>query len=59
MLGSNFDVIVKVQNHSRETRTVKMKLTLDTVHYTGVHKGTCKSKDFELELSSVACTPKR
>ena len=55
MLGSNFDVIVKVQNHSRDKRTVKMRVTLKTVYYTGVQKAIVKSKKFQLELDSVAC----
>ena len=55
MLGSNFDVIVKVQNHSRDKRTVKMRVTLKTVYYTGVQRAIVKSKKFQLELDSVAC----
>ena len=53
MLGSNFDVSVMMQNNSREERTVKMRVTLQSIYYTGVKKSIIKSKKFNMTLGAI------
>lgn len=53
LVGSNFDVVVRAQNKSREVRRVTGTVTLTAMYYTGVPKAKVKTSEFELTLGPV------
>lgn len=56
MIGSVFNVVLSIQNTSRETRNVHVKLACTPVYYTGVTSADAKpikSQSFNIELPPV------
>ena len=49
-LGQPFDVTFNITNHSVEQRTVKLTLTAQVVHYTGVPGNLILSESYTVEV---------
>jgi len=54
-IGSEFTVVVRAQNYSRDERTVNMTLTIVAVHYTGVVWTKLRGEIFNFNLCSLRC----
>ena len=55
-VGSEFTVVVRAQNYSRDERTVNITLTIVAVHYTGVTRNKLRGEIFNFNLCSLRRT---
>ena len=53
LVGSSFDVILKIKNKSSSVRTISGTIYVNTIHYTGVVHAKVKKMDFKLQLQSL------
>ena len=50
LIGQPFDVTFNVTNHSDQKRTIKLTLTAQVVHYTGVPGNTILTEAYTVEV---------
>ena len=50
LIGKPLEITFNITNHSAEKRTVKLTLTVQIVHYTGVPGRVLKTESYDVEV---------
>ena len=53
LVGNNFDIVLRIQNTSRDPRSVGGTINLRSCFYTGVPKAHVKKLEFDRELGPI------